>query len=426
MINILFVITGIILRFKNIFSEYYFSGELGKELIFIRNIIDTKSIPLIGMPTSHEWLYYGPFYYYIATPVVYLLKYDPFSLFYISLFVSLIGLLINYAVIKKIVSRNVAIYSTVLISLSPIFIWQTRLSKLHTFFFILSPLLIYFLNKVWNKEKKNIFYTGIIYGLFFSFHFSQIPILITIVSTLFLKKYRVRDYLLFFFSAALPNITLLFKDLLIAVWLPYRALGFSEESGMQTIYSFNEFFGRLFFWDQKLWFVGSIISVTIIVLFVKHFYKQKFSNFITFYLLSSTFAMFVGLVLHRNPPLHYFLPIFPNIFLMLSILMQEKFSNQKLLKYLIPTCLLFSNFYFFDMPKGDDYVPINKQIEISKKIVKQGGGNSIKIVRVGPYDYFPENYSQNYKFLINYFGGRIDQNSGKEVIINDYENINSK
>ena len=78
------------------------------------------------------------------------------------------------------------------------------------------------------------------------------------------------------------------------------------------------------------------------------------------------------------------------------------------------------------MPKGDDYVPINKQIEISKKIVRQGGGNSIKIVRVGPYDYFPENYSQNYKFLINYFGGRIDQNSGKEVTINDYENINSK
>lgn len=426
MINILFVITGIIFRFKNIFNEYYFSGELGKELIFIRNIIDTRSIPLIGMPTSHEWLYYGPLYYYIATPIVYLLKYDPFSLFYISFFVSLLGLLINYAVIKKVVNKNVAIYSTVLVSLSPIFIWQTRLSKLHTFFFVLSPLLIYFLNKVWYKEKKYVFYTGIIYGLFFSFHFSQIPILITIVSILFLKRYQIKDYLILFLAVALPNITLLLKDLLITVWLPYRALGFSQESISQTIYSFNEFFGRLFFWDQKLWIAGSLISIIVIYIFVKQFYKQKFSSFIVFYLLSSTLVMFFSLILHRNPPLHYFLPIFSNVFLMLALLFDKVVKKESPFRYLIPIGLILSNLYFFDAPKGDDYVPIAKQMGISKAIVAKNAGSSIRIVRIGPYDYFPENYSQNYKYLINYFGGRIDQNSGKEVIINDYENINSK
>ena len=51
---------------------------------------------------------------------------------------------------------------------------------------------------------------------------------------------------------------------------------------------------------------------------------------------------------------------------------------------------------------------------------------TINIKRIGPYDYFPESYSQNYKFLIWYLGGKIDDNSDNEVIINDNENINIK
>jgi len=78
------------------------------------------------------------------------------------------------------------------------------------------------------------------------------------------------------------------------------------------------------------------------------------------------------------------------------------------------------------MPKDIDYVPYKKQLEISQKIVEENKDNSIKINRIGPYDYFPESYSQNYKFLIWYLGGKIDDNSDNEVIINDNENINIK
>ncbi|OGM85598.1 hypothetical protein A2616_04405 [Candidatus Woesebacteria bacterium RIFOXYD1_FULL_33_11] len=104
--------------------------------------------------------------------------------------------------------------------------------------------------------------------------------------------------------------------------------------------------------------------------------------------------------------------------------MDKYFSN----KQVIFIFLVFSiiNIWRYEMPTDIDYVSYKKQLEISQKIVEENKGNSIKIKRVGPYDYFPENYSQNYKFLIWYLGGKIDDNSDNVVIIDDNENINTK
>ena len=140
-----FLLLGIItiayfLRVWEFPVNYMFSGELGKEMLYIRQFALSGSLPVIGMPTSHEWLSYGPIYYWIMIPVFNLMKGSPYMLFCVSLITSLLGLAINYLVVRKITDEATSLISTFLQAVSPIIIWQTALSKLHTFFFILSPL----------------------------------------------------------------------------------------------------------------------------------------------------------------------------------------------------------------------------------------------------------------------------------------------
>ncbi|HLD92340.1 MAG TPA: glycosyltransferase family 39 protein [Patescibacteria group bacterium] len=428
MISLIFTLIGIYLRLKNIGNDYLFSGESGKEFLYVKSLIETNTFPLVGMATSHEWLYYGPIYYWILIPLSKLFSFNPFILFWLAFLVSVLGLIINFYIIKKIVNKNVAIYSTVLIGLSPIFIWQTRLSKLHVFFFLLTPILIYLLKLIWDKNKKYVFWLGLTFGVFFSFHFSQIPLFLVILTVFLIKKYKIKDYLMLFLGIIIPNLGIIIKDLKILIWLPYRALGLSPDVGSKTPGSFNEFFGRIFFWDQTFWIVGTFVSLFIIIVFFKKYYKTVDKNFFNFYLIFSSLIVFGGLILHKNPPIHYFLPVLPNILYMFAILMDKYFK--KLYIYIVFSLLLIFSIWRFDDYKDIDYIPYQKQLEISQKIVSENRDRTINIKRIGPYDYFPENYSQNYKFLIWYLGGKIDDNmndtTNNVVTINDYENINIK
>jgi len=91
-------------------------------------------LPLVGLTTSHEWLSYGPFYYWIMLPFFKIFNGNPYILFFVALVTAVIGLLLNFVVIKKIIDSKTALISTIMLAISPLLVWQTRLSKLHTFF----------------------------------------------------------------------------------------------------------------------------------------------------------------------------------------------------------------------------------------------------------------------------------------------------
>lgn len=431
-INLIF---AAILRIYKIGENYFFTGELGKELLYAKSFVDQKSFPLIGMPTSHEWLNYGPVYYWILIPVMKIFGNSPYILFWISLAVSLLGIAIFYFVFKKIVNKKFALILTAFVSVSPLWVWATRLSKLHVFFFILSPLLIYFLYKIWQKPKiKHFFLLGAVYGLLFSFHFSQIPILAVIVLAFYLKRkeINIKNYLIFLSGLLIPNITLfiydagrflsMFKNLLL--WIPYRFAGFSGlypknnmtwENLLNTFSAFNEFFGRNLFNNRLLWVLGSLIFIILFLVFILRNRKNFKKDFLVFYVISSTVAQILALFIHTTPPLHYFFPIFVNFGLLFSYFAEKHWNTGKTK---ILTMLIFVLLFvvgMFEMKNehvnDKDYVPLSSQVSISDKIIEDSKGSPFKISRIGPYDYFPENYSQNYKYLLTIGGGKIDQNS---------------
>ncbi len=407
---------------NSVYLNYYFNGELGRELIYLREIALSHALPLVGLTTSHEWLSYGPFYYWIMLPFFNLFQGNPYSLFYVVFAVSFLGLFLNYYVVNKIINKNIALISTIMLAISPLLVWQTRLSKLHTFFFILSPILMYLLHKLWNKEKKYLFWTGLTFGLMFSFHLSQIPLFAVIIYLLFMKKYDLKSYVLLTLGVITPNIGLIIDNLKILIWIPYRIIKYPIVEIGNTFHSVYEYLGKNLIWNKDLWLIPLILTIFLFIHYVRINWKSYKNNFITFYLISIIGITFIANILHGGAPVHYFLPIYTTIPLFLSIYIAK-------LKYwpIITIIIFFVNFnFYFHFANPDDFIPIASQNELAKKTVNEANGKEINLKRIGPNDNYPEDYAQNYKYLILWNGGKLSENSEYVVTINEYEYFNLK
>lgn len=416
---ILILVLGAILRIYKIGTNYYFSGELGKELLYIRQFAQSHTLPIIGMGTSHEWLSYGPIYYWIMLPIFNIFNGNPFILFWVSLVVSLVGLVIGYFVFKKILDEKIALVATAITAFSPFLILQTRLSKLHTFFFLIMPILTYLIFLLWNGKKKWVIPAGLLFGFLFSFHFSQIPLLGVIALLFIIKRniYKLKDWLLFGLSVIIPNITFIWQDRNIILWLPYRVINVANKNPIETIKLLNEYFGKSIFWDNRLWIIGSIIFIAIFSYYViKKRYKLT-KQFIPFYLISSISIILLANILHGAPPIHYFLPIITTQTILIGIFLSKiKFWPLVVVFVVVVNLLSFQKdpvFYkdFTGLIKNTDMVSYATQNVLSDFIIASANQKPVSIKRVGAFDYFPENYSQNYKYLVAWKGGKVVDDS---------------
>lgn len=400
---------GVFLRVFGINASYGFEGELGRELIYLRSNFLAGRLPLAGLTTSHEWLSYGPFYYWIMMPIFAIFKGDPFILFWTALGVSILGLILNYAVVKKIVDQKTAFISTLFEAISPLLVWQTRLSKLHVFFFILMPVFMYLSYLVWNEKKKWVFWLGLVFGFMFSFHFSQIPIIGVIILMFWIKKniYSFKDWLKFAAGTILPNVTLLWQDKNLILWLPYRTLNITDKNPVGTLTSLSEFFGRSLFWDSRFWILGFVVFILLFGYYVWLNRRNLKKDFLSFYLTSSLGLVLTANILHGGSPVHYFLPIFSLVPIFYAI-----FISKIKLGILLPVLIFALNFSgYFGSGIVGGFVAYQKQLEAANFIISDANGKKLSIERSGQYDYFPEQYSQNYKYLILWKGGYLVENS---------------
>jgi 4-amino-4-deoxy-L-arabinose transferase-like glycosyltransferase len=407
---------------NSIYLNYYFNGELGRELIYLYNLASSNTLPLVGLTTSHEWLSYGPFYYWIMLPFFKIFNGDPYILFFVALATAVMGLLLNFVVIRKIINSKTALISTIMLAISPLLVWQTRLSKLHTFFFILSPILMYLLYKLWNKENKYLFWTGLVFGLMFSFHLSQIPLFAVILYLLYLKKYNFKSYVLLTLGVIIPNIGLIIDNIKILIWIPYRIVKYPIVEIGNTFNSVSEYLGKTLIWEKNLWFIALIIFFAIFIHYCRNNYKSFKKDFVVFYLISFIGITFIANILHGGAPVHYFLPIYTTVPLLLS----HYLSKTKIWPLLISIIFFFNYNFYFNFKNPDDFISITKQNDLAKQIVSEAGGKEINLKRIGPHDYYPENYAQNYKYLILYNNGKLNEKSYYTITINEYASFNLK
>jgi len=136
----------------------------------------------------------------------------------------------------------------------------------------------------------------------------------------------------------------------------------------------------------------------------------------------------IALLIHSIPPLHYFFPIFLNFGMLFSYYVSGYWSRKqtKILTVVIFVLIFIVGIIKMKNEHASDvgYVPLVSQEKVAQDIVKDAGSNPFRLARIGPFDYFYENYDQNYKYLILKDGGKIDANSNLiYTIIESGENV---
>ncbi|OGM56938.1 hypothetical protein A3E46_01225 [Candidatus Woesebacteria bacterium RIFCSPHIGHO2_12_FULL_46_16] len=423
----LIILAAFILRAYKIADNFVFSGEFGTELLYVRDALASNRLLLIGLPTSHNWISYGPLYYWLMMPLMKALGPEPLMGAWVGIVAGTLAVAFNYLFVRKIFNEKVALVSSVLIAISPIWIWFSRMARLYIFNWLIWYPFVYFLWQLWRGKAKNIFWLGFFFGLFFNFHFSPILILPVLFLVFVLKRrfLKLKHYSLVFLGAILANLPSVIYDAQqgfsmlksFAVWIPYRIAGFvglypknnpTAESFSGSLNIINEFFGKMFVLNEPLWIVSTIVFFVLAGILLKQSYKKVFKDFGIFLIFLSLASVLAGVFIHGAPPIHYFLPLFTIPPIVIGMLADKYKSGLWTVVFLLLILFnlkaFFGHYIFYGKVKDatltPDFVPYKLQKEIARYIISDAKGEKFTLRRVGPWDYFSEEYSQNYRYLL--------------------------
>lgn len=435
------LILAIILRFFQLQENMIFHGELGSNYLFMKNMVIGKSIPLNGPPTSHPWLSFGPYFYWLFTPILVMFNYDPLSG---AVFFGAVGVLIvyvNYKFVEMIFSRSIAFFSSLFIVFSPLYLHQAREARFFSIVLIIIYPLFYFLT------VQKLFWAGFFFSLLLQFHLSPIIFVPSFIVLAWVHKNRIsissyRNALIGFLIPWIPLViydsTHKFTMLLqFTAWVPYRVLGFvgiipkNNVSASVITSNFNSFFRFL----QDLFLLGdfsSIITLTIFIIICTMVWKKTKVKYVLLFLIVGV----IGIFIHGDPPSHYYIPLYPLPILIVSIWFDSILGNRyakPVILFMFVTYLLTANRALFSPKwffKSQDFVELGKPVpyilqkSISKYIIEDAGGRHFQLMRSGEFDHFELQYAQNYHYLLWLYGN--EPVSSSQLIYTIYEISGSK
>jgi hypothetical protein len=261
-------------------------------------------------------------------------------------------------------------------------------------------------------------------GIMFSFFPSPILLLPGSLVVIYIyKKQNVKKYLLFgIMGFLIPNIPYLIYNILhkfeilknLFIWIPYRILGFFgfyPKNTVTTNVIKDNVVGLYTFFQQSYLNSNSIlIFILVIVVLIFTIRSIKKNQPLQILLILSGIS-YLGLFLHGSPPQHYYLVIFPVPIILLSLLIEKLGKKWIWLSVLILGYLFISNlkFYFSKdwfyvdtvrMSNDMTYVPYSLQMKVAMFIANDSDNKRFSISRVGLLDYFGENFSLNYQYLL--------------------------
>lgn len=435
LLSILILVAGV-LRFYEIGKHFPLSGEVGHNLLAIKNAFEGGYIPLVGPPTSHPWLSFAPLFYWIYGPILYLSSFNPLSYAYFGAFVSVLILIIHFVVSKKIFNVQIALISTGIMSVSPLFLYFSWGARFFSFVPAFSLILFYVVYRAVQVKRPYLFTVGLLFGCMFSFHYTPLMLVPFVVTAYLLNRVRVHitDVLRLFSGLFIAMFPLVIYDVShgmsmmrnVILWIPYRVAGFlgiipkntiSLDVARENVLSVFDFFTLSIVPTSYAWIAFFIYGTVVIVLFsrLKEVWITKKFHDPVFLLVLVLAWGYLALFIHGSPPLHYFVPILFIPILLVSLLIQRcnlRYGGGVLLLLIVGINL---KYYFSDQwiyrSHSVNTVSYQTQQQVVQYIVQDANGRDFQLRRVGIDDQFEEDYAQNYQYLLWWYGNEPVQNS---------------
>lgn len=438
-------------------NNMYFSAEFGHNLLAVKNAILDGSLPLVGPPTSHPWLSFGPLYYWIMMPVMYLSGFNPIFAKCFGVLVGTSVVFVNFLVVRHIFrDKRIALLSSYFIAASPLIINYSRNARFYYLVALMFYPFVWTLYKIYGGNKKYLFWGGLVYSVYFHFHYTPVffaPVIL-IVFWLSRKRFVFIDYAKYVAGLLFPFIPFLIHDLKngmqmsknILLWVPYRIAGFlglypknnvTSEIMSDNLSVFSEFVGSSFSLNSSLWNTIAIVFILLIIFTLIYtagkVNKRNFGYFI--FSLMGLFGV-LAVFIHGSAPVHYYLPIFtvPAVIFSYAVFSIFKSTYIRFFVFVAIYAMLFANiksfsssenYYKYEEAEGE--YKYSTVYQVSEKIVKNAAGEPFALSRVGKNDEFEGDYAQNYQYLMWLLGNEpVDYAKLRYTIYEDTERLFNK
>lgn len=231
------LIAAAFLRLYKIADYMTFLGDEGRDVLVAYNILHGH-FTLLGPTASVGGFFFGPLYYYMMVPFLWLFRYDPVGPAVMIGILGTITVWLVYKIGKELFNNAVGMIAALLYAIAPVIIMYSRSSWNPNPIPFFSLLLIYFLYKgVTLKKSWQFFLVGILWGINVELHF------VTGILAIVIFGYMIGNFLLFENKKDWKYL-LLIPGLLVMVgfsiaMLPY--LGFEVRHGFPNVKNFYTF-----------------------------------------------------------------------------------------------------------------------------------------------------------------------------------------
>lgn len=425
--DILFIIlAGLFLRLYRISDFYMFLGDQGRDAVIVRRIILLQKFPLIGPPSSIGEVFLGPFYYYVVAPFLWLFQSNPVGLAIGVALLSAAASILIYYMVKKIVSKDVAIILSILIACSALFVdigrfsWNPNLLP----YFAFITLSLFFLALHGKKKVLFSLLFGIFFGLSFQLHHlaALLAVPIGIYYLLFLLRKRNLK------SIQVPLLSIVGFVLTLAPFVLFEIrhnfLNIRNLISLftrQNIVSSGPLANRLSDITTAVinfalhisvspliacLFAATVIGIVIFLL------RKKENPFITLHLIAFISLLFALSRVNAQEIPHYFHTVYISFYLLLAFIFSELTKHK--LKLLTVVCissfiLIQSRSYYFIWNESSQQFA--QPEKIGKHIAEMSKGERINLTT------YPVEFTSRdcYQYYIELNGGNVVDGSSGEV-----------
>ncbi len=377
---------------------------------------------LNGIITSHPWLRLSATPYYLFFPILAATRFHPLTIAYAWFITSAVTVFVNYFTINKIFDRKTAIISSVLLAISPAYWWLNHVPDFFNYILPLTYLLLLLVDLIARNKVKKIWPVFLVIGFMTTLHASALMLLLFFLGLfVYWKKMTVKESVYSAIAFLVPNVPFLLvdgqkhfamtRDLFL--WIPYKVFNFATGKTLgvshavvadETLSDVLNFFKASIFPDRFPFWLGLVV----IILIGGYFLGKNRNRWEKVFFCWLGFGVLV-LIVHKNPPFHYFMPIFIlPIILIARIFSRIASSHAGRLTVLIVIAVIATInlfFVFYDRPVGS-YVTYSDQLKAARFIIDDARGQPFKLSRIGRFDYYPNQFKDNYEYLLWWLGNR--------------------
>ncbi|MDO8610843.1 MAG: glycosyltransferase family 39 protein [bacterium] len=380
---ILIFITAAFLRFFRLSEFTMFLSDQGRDAIILRQITTFKHFPAIGAPSSIGQVYLGPFYYYLIAPFLLLFNFNPVGMSFGSAFLSIIGLIISYFIVKKETDKQIALFFLIFVSFSSVLIEASRFSWNPNLLSFFSFFTLYLFYRLFNKPNKLL---AIGSGMFFAFCFQLhylaailiLPILIWFIIKVLKTQNKIQYFsyvLLSILSFLVFNLPLIIFDLRHNFLNVKNFIGLFAQGGVvgrtSFINHFSETVQGLFTFalnNQIPTIVSLTIFVAIIFIFIIIIQNKK-HIFLFFNVLALALYLLGFSMLNSTRLPHYYGVIYFSFFLIIAYILHVLIIHiPRSISYFVISIILFG-FIAMNIPQYNFlFQKGGNQIEHSRRV----------------------------------------------------------